>query len=116
MAVYTYTRVSTAQQAEEGESLGAQQRRTEGYAMQLDLTIDRHFVERGVSGSVPLTDRPEGKALVDLLHPGDVVITPKLDRMFRALAVLDQLKAALHLSHLLTAVLAPVAGRARDGG
>jgi putative DNA-invertase from lambdoid prophage Rac len=32
MAVYSYTRVSTTAQAEEGESLGAQQRRVEGYA------------------------------------------------------------------------------------
>ena len=54
MAVYSYTRVSTTAHAEEGESLGAQQRRVEGYAMQHDLTVDRRFVERGVSGSVPL--------------------------------------------------------------
>jgi DNA invertase Pin-like site-specific DNA recombinase len=47
MAVYSYTRVSTTAQAEEGESLGAQQRRVEGYGMQHDLTVDRHFVERG---------------------------------------------------------------------
>jgi DNA invertase Pin-like site-specific DNA recombinase len=133
MAVYTYTRVSTAQQAEEGESLGAQQRRTEGYAMQLDLTIDRHFVERGVSGSIPLTDRPEGQALLGLLQPGDVVITPKLDRMFRsaldALAVLDQLKAkgvSLHMidlggdvtgngiSKLVFTILSAVAEAERD--
>jgi Resolvase, N terminal domain len=39
--------------------------------------------ERGVSGSKPLGDRPEGAALLAVLQPGDVVITPKLDRMFR---------------------------------
>ncbi len=33
MAVYGYVRVSTDRQAEEGESLGAQRRTVEGYAM-----------------------------------------------------------------------------------
>ena len=81
MAVFSYTRVSTAQ-AEEGQPLGAQQRSVEGYAMQHDLTVDRHFVERGVSGSVRRR-AAEGKALLAILKPGDVIITRKLDRMFR---------------------------------
>src|SRR5215213_1819515 len=96
MPVYAYTRVSTGRQAEEGESLGAQQRRVEGYAQMHDMTVDRHFVERGVSGAVPLSERPEGAALLQLVRPGDVIITPKLDRCFRsaldALDVLQQLK------------------------
>jgi putative DNA-invertase from lambdoid prophage Rac len=54
-------------------------------------------VERGVSGSVSLTDRPQGKALLATVKPGDVIITAKLDRMFRsaldALGVLGDLKA-----------------------
>src|SRR3954464_13821052 len=60
MPVYGYTRVSTDRQADEGESLGAQQRVIEGYAMMLGLTLDEIFVERGVSGSKPPRDRPEG--------------------------------------------------------
>jgi putative DNA-invertase from lambdoid prophage Rac len=94
-------------QAEEGESLGAQQRRVEGYAQMLDLTVDRHFVERAVSGSVPVRDRPEGSVLLKLVKPGDTIITPKLDRMFRsaldALDVLRQLKdrgVSLHMIDL----------------
>ena len=133
MAVYSYARVSTTAQAEEGESLGAQQRRVEGYAMQHDLTVDRHFVERGVSGSVPLDERPEGKALLAILKPGDVIITPKLDRMFRsalsALGVLEGLKqqgVSLHMidlggdvtgngiSKLVFTILSAVAEAERD--
>ena len=107
MAVYSYTRVSTDRQAEEGESLGAQQRRVEGYAMMNGMTVDRHFVERGVSGSVPVSERQEGAALLAALKPGDTVITPKLDRMFRsardALNVLHQLRemgVSLHMIDL----------------
>ncbi|MCJ2116735.1 recombinase family protein [Methylobacterium sp. J-001] len=84
MAIYTYSRVSTGRQAEEGESLGAQQRRAEGYALMQGFTIDAHFVERGVSGSVPIGGRPEGGRLLTMLRRGDMVITPKLDRMFRS--------------------------------
>ena len=93
MAVYGYTRVSTDRQADEGESLGVQQRVIEGYAMMRDLTLDQIFVERGVSGAKPLGDRPEGAKLLASLKEGDVVITPKLDRMFRsALDALDVLR------------------------
>jgi DNA invertase Pin-like site-specific DNA recombinase len=133
MAVYGYTRVSTGRQAEEGESLGAQQRTIEGYAMMLGLTIDEVFVERGVSGSKPLVDRPEGAKLLAILKPGDVVITPKLDRMFRsalnALDVLARLQKAgvsLHMidlggdvtgngiSKLVFTILSAVAEAERD--
>ena len=101
--------------------------------MQSDLTIDRHFVERGVSGSLPLDERPEGKALLTIIKPGDVIITPKLDRMFRsalnALDVLEGLKAkgtSLHMidlggdvtgngiSKLVFTILSAVAEAERD--
>lgn len=133
MAVYGYARVSTSRQAEEGESLDVQQRTVAGYALMLGLTVDRMFVERGVSGSVPLAERPEGTALLAALKAGDVVITPKLDRMFRsaldALDVLAKLKArnvSLHMidlggdvtgngiSKLVFTILSAVAEAERD--
>src|SRR4051794_34747769 len=133
MAVYSYTRVSTGRQAEEGESLGGQQRRVEGYAQMHDLSVDQHFVEKGVSGSVPMSDRPEGAKLLARLQRGDVVITPKLDRCFRsaldALDVLAQLKergVSLHMidlggdvtnngiSKLVFTILSAVAEAERD--
>ena len=95
--------------------------------------VDDVFVERGVSGSKPLGDRPQGAALLAVLKPGDVVITPKLDRMFRsaldALDVLGQLKApglSLHMidlggdvtgngvSKLVFTILSAVAEAERD--
>jgi DNA invertase Pin-like site-specific DNA recombinase len=107
MTVYSYTRVSTDRQANEGESLGAQERTVAGYAMMHGLTIDRTFCERGVSGSLPLGERPAGRDLLAILKTGDVVITPKLDRMFRsasdALANLEHMKrlgVSLHMIDL----------------
>jgi putative DNA-invertase from lambdoid prophage Rac len=89
----------------EGESLEVQQRTIPGYALMLGMTTDRMFVERGVSGSVPLSERPEGAAMLALLKWGDVVITPKLDRMFRsaldALDVLAKLKVRNVILHMI---------------
>lgn len=133
MAVYGYSRVSTSRQVEEGESLDVQQRTVAGYALMLGLTVDRMFIERGVSGSVPLSERPEGTALLAALKAGDVLITPKLDRMFRsaldALDVLAKLKTrgvSLHMidlggdvtgngiSKLVFTILSAVAEAERD--
>jgi putative DNA-invertase from lambdoid prophage Rac len=69
MAVYGYVRVSTERQADDGESLGTQQRVIEGYAMMQGLPLDTLVVERGVSGSKPLGERHEGARLLAQLRP-----------------------------------------------
>src|SRR5215469_10480146 len=84
MAVYGYIRVSTDRQADEGESLGVQERTIAGYAMMHGLTVDRIFVERGVSGTKPIGQRPEGAKLLAILQVGNVVIAAKRDRLFRS--------------------------------
>jgi DNA invertase Pin-like site-specific DNA recombinase len=133
VAVYGYVRVSTERQADDGESLGTQRRVIEGYAMMQGLPLDTVFIERGVSGSKPLGERPEGARLLAALIPGDVLITAKLDRMFRsalnALDVLGQLKdrsVSLHMidlggdvtgngiSKLVFTILSAVAEAERD--
>ena len=98
MAVYGYVRVSTLQQATEGESLETQKKQVIGYAESrgLDLPTENVFIERGVSGGADFNTRPEGARLIDLLQIGDTVIFPKLDRGFRntrdALNTLHDLK------------------------
>jgi DNA invertase Pin-like site-specific DNA recombinase len=133
MAAFGYVRVSTDRQAEEGESLGAQERTIQGYAMMHGLKLDRVFVERAVSGSRPIAERPEGGKLMVAARAGDVIITPKLDRMFRsaldALDVLARLKergVSLHMidlggdvtgngiSKLVFTILSAVAEAERD--
>jgi putative DNA-invertase from lambdoid prophage Rac len=133
MTTYGYVRVSTVRQADEGESLEVQERIIAGYALQHGIKVDRVFVERGVSGSKPLSERPQGASMLAAIKPGDVVITPKLDRMFRsaldALDVLADLKKrgiALHMvdlggdvstngvSKLVFTILSAVAEAERD--
>ncbi len=133
MTTYGYSRVSTMRQADEGESLEVQQRMITGYALMHGLELDRLFVERGISGSTPLSERQLGAELLALVQPGDVIITAKLDRMFRsaldALDVLAKLKArgvSLHMidlngdvtgngiSKLVFTILSAVAEAERD--
>ena len=91
MAIYGYCRVSTAAQASEGESLDVQRRVLEGWSHMQGLRLDAVFVERGVSGSMPLVQRPEGARLWAGLRRGDTVVAAKLDRLFRS--ALDALRA-----------------------
>jgi len=107
MRVALYVRVSTQDQAASGDSLDTQRRQCEGYAMMKGLDVSAVFVEAGISGSIPLADRPEGARMLASLSKGDVVITAKLDRMFRnasdALGTLEELKAqgvGLHMIDL----------------
>jgi DNA invertase Pin-like site-specific DNA recombinase len=131
--VYGYVRVSTAEQANAGLSLETQQQQITGYCMIKGWAVAEFFVEAGVSGSVPLADRPEGQRLLTTLQPGDTVITAKLDRAFRsaadALGTLEQLKEdkiGLHMidlggdvtgngiSKLVFTILSAVAENERD--
>lgn len=98
MTVYAYARVSTLQQANDGDSLEAQVKQVLGYASSrgLELHEDGVFVEKGVSGGQEFGSRPAGSRLLASLSSGDIVIFPKLDRGFRntrdALNVLHTLK------------------------
>lgn len=97
MRVFGYARVSTLDQASNGDSLETQRAKILGYCMMNALQEPEIFVEAGVSGSIPLADRPQGKRLLEASAAGDIIITPKLDRMFRnasdALGTLEELKA-----------------------
>ncbi len=133
MRVVSYVRVSTSEQASNGDSLDTQQRQCVGYTMMKGLEVDEVFVEAGVSGSIPLAERPEGARMLASIGKGDMIVTPKLDRMFRnasdALGTLEEMKAQgtqLHMidlggdvcangiSKLVFTILSAVAENERD--
>lgn len=96
-----YIRVSTDQQArEDRSSLQVQTDVIEGIARvrgasKFDVQI---FTDAGVSGATKLSFRPAGADLLKSMKPGDVVISSKLDRMFRsagdAVTMFEEFKAA----------------------
>jgi DNA invertase Pin-like site-specific DNA recombinase len=133
MRVFAYLRVSTAEQASNGDSLATQRQQVAGYAMMRGWSDPEYFIDRGVSGSVPFVDRLQGKRLMETVEKGDVIITAKLDRAFRnardALDTLEELKdlgVGLHMidlggdvcgngiSKLIFTILSAVAENERD--
>lgn len=98
MGIFGYVRVSTLQQANEGESLETQLRQIQSYSVLKGFEIppENFITEKGVSGSLEFERRPEGSKLFNQLASGDILIFSKLDRAFRntrnALNTLHELK------------------------
>ena len=97
MTIYGYVRVSTIQQAKEGDSLESQIRQVLSYSLSRGVELNENdvFVEKGVSGGSEFESRPEGSKLLEIVKSGDVLIFPKLDRGFR------NTRDALNTLHLL---------------
>lgn len=107
MSVYGYVRVSTTRQVDAGDSLEAQRRQIQGYSLMRGWALDHVFVEEGVSGSIPVSKRPIGGPLLDILARGDHLVVAKLDRLFRsaldALTIVEDLRqrgVSLHMIDL----------------
>lgn len=101
-----YTRVSTNEQVLQGISLAAQLEQSRQYAAFRGLEVVEDVCDEGVSGSVPLGERPGGQRLLELVQDPNVsaVVSYKLDRVFRdaadCLAVTkawDEVDVELHL-------------------
>jgi DNA invertase Pin-like site-specific DNA recombinase len=91
---WAYARVSTQEQADSNISLDEQQHRIAARCAENRWSLERVYVDAGVSGSTPLARRPEGAKLLAAVRPGDVVVAAKLDRMFRnALDALQTIQA-----------------------
>jgi DNA invertase Pin-like site-specific DNA recombinase len=78
-----YRRVSTAEQVGSALGLDAQQHAIDATAARLGLTVAATFTDAGVSGGLPLEQRPALLAALDALNRGDVLIVAKRDRLGR---------------------------------
>ena len=80
-----YARVSTAEQADSGLGMAAQEERIQAYCRMKGLGLREIVSDNGVSGGKPLHRRPGGEALLDALKRklGLAVVVLKLDRAFR---------------------------------
>jgi len=79
-----YCRVSSQEQIQ-GTSLNQQRDQIEAYARLKGFELVGIYQDAGISGGMPIAQRPEGAKLVEILRAGDVpaVIIVKLDRAFR---------------------------------
>ena len=95
-----YLRVSTDEQARGGYGLDVQDEKLKTYVKLNDYTLDEQHIYRdeGYSGTLPVEERPELRRLMENAkkHEFDVLITYRLDRVFRKtrllLEVLDDLE------------------------
>lgn len=83
--LFIYCRVSTDDQ-DEGSSRAEQEQRCRGVCMArgaqpFDISL---FYDKGISGSVPLVDRPQGREMLKSADKGDIIVASKLDRLFRS--------------------------------
>lgn len=97
--ILIYCRVSTDEQARDGTtSLSEQERKGRGVAQvhtanQFDVVV---YIDPGVSGSIPLRERPAGGRLFEDASKGDLIVASKLDRLFRSAADAQVTVEALH--------------------
>jgi DNA invertase Pin-like site-specific DNA recombinase len=83
MILYGYRRVSTQEQAGSGLGLDAQQTAIQAVARRMGLPLAETFTDAGVSGGLPLEQRPGLLAALDALKKGDVLLVAKRDRLGR---------------------------------
>lgn len=93
-----YCRVSTDEQAADGTtSLKIQERKCKALATMRGASAYDFvsYVDAGVSGSLALSERPNGRKLLEDAKEGDFIVANKLDRIFRsasdALMTVEQL-------------------------
>jgi DNA invertase Pin-like site-specific DNA recombinase len=106
--VSAYIRCSSESQIE-NTGLTVQRDRIEKYCVLKGLELVHVYVDPGVSGSIPICERPEGSKLMQSVRDKEIVgiIISKLDRMFRStvdcLTTVDQLDkvdCSLHIVDL----------------
>ena len=91
--VLCYVRVSTTEQAEQGVSLAAQERRLRQYIAALGDQLELVDVVRDEGVSAKDLDRPGLRRVLDAIERGeaDAVLVTKLDRLVRSVRYLDEL-------------------------
>ena len=97
--IFCYARVSSLKQDEEGAiSIPEQLRKGKALASMRGVPNKDvvTFTDKGISGSVPLSFRPNGGEMLQAAEKGDTIVAAKMDRLFRstldALQMADELK------------------------
>lgn len=108
MKALGYARVSSQEQID-GTSLKGQEDQIRAYAAMKGIELVDVFIDAGVSGGKPLTERSAGRELVRILESGKIetIIIAKLDRGFRSASDClvnvehwEQMSIALHILNL----------------
>lgn len=106
MKVFSYLRVSSIMQID-NTSLTLQRKQIEAYCLLKGFELVHTFCDAGVSGGMPIDERPEGSNMMSRLNEVDIICIVKLCRMFRStvnclqtVGELDKVGVALHILDL----------------
>lgn len=85
MKAVTYCRVSTDEQKEHGTELKGQAERCRDYAQRLGFEVIAELEDGGISGKIPVAQRPAGAELYRLVYSRtvDAVVFSRSDRLSR---------------------------------
>src|SRR5438552_13061331 len=96
--VYLYARVSTEDQADRG-TIDAQVDFLHNFCKLYAIAPAGVYLDDGISGTIPLRERPEGRRLLDEATEGEVLVF-RLDRLGRSLSVLLEAHTLLERADL----------------
>ena len=83
--IYGYVRVSTTEQAVNGISIDTQKQLINEFVMnKFNKQVDKFFIDAGVSGTVPITERKGSRELTDVMDEHDIIVSTRLDRLSRS--------------------------------
>ena len=118
ISTVAYIRVSTGRQVDEGNSIDSQQQKIMDYARMkgLELLSRNIIIEEGVSGGIPLFERPAGKLLLKRIESGkfEHLISMKLDRLFRITSDAINTIEYLNEDHHIKVHIVDLGGQAID--
>ncbi|MDG2091072.1 MAG: recombinase family protein [Gammaproteobacteria bacterium] len=97
MSVYSYTRTSTVEERDDKnlESLLEQENlRLQTYALGHGIHINNSFVDSDLKWSVEFSKRDKTKQMLEILEPGDVILSCSIERIFSSC---EDMQASLKL-------------------
>lgn len=107
--IFGYTRVSTLDQAEKGDSLETQSIKITEYCKNNNLNLINIYVDAGISGAIPPMKRPSMNKLLYGLYGGfaDGMISCKIDRISRSIRDFIILMSEFNNKNLLLYIISP---------
>ena len=83
--IYGYCRVSTIEQSENGISIDTQKELISEFVKEkFNKEVNGWFADSGVSGTVPILEREQCRAMTDVMDEYDIIVATRMDRLSRS--------------------------------
>ena len=83
--IYGYCRVSTIEQADNGISIETQKELISKFVKdKFNKSVTEWFIDAGVSGTEPILQRDQCRAMTDVIDEYDIIVVTRIDRLSRS--------------------------------